>query len=275
MWDGISIRRCGMIKAVFFDIDGTLFSHRLWQVPPSAAKALHALKDKGIRLFIASGRTAGLFDVMRGHLGNFPFDGYVLSNGQVCTDRDLHPFFEQALPTQALETLIPWLAQREDIVCTFSERDRIYRNRPVADSVLLKLFPNRRNASFEILDPVRSLSHPTYQISPFIPPEMDAEFLAHAPGLKAVRWTDICADVIPADGGKPRGMQRMLDRYGILREESMAFGDGGNDIDMLRYAGIGVAMGNASQEVKDAADYTTADIDDDGVKKALEHFGLL
>ena len=264
-----------MIKAIFFDIDGTLFSHRLWQVPSSAAKALHILKGRGIRLFIASGRAAGLFDTMREHLENFPFDGYVLANGQVCADENLQPFFEQPLPAEALETLIPWLARREDIVCTFSERDRVYRNRPVADSVLLKLFPNGRYAKLEILDPVRSLSHPTYQISPFIPPEMDAEFLAHAPGLKVVRWTDVCADVIPADGGKPRGMQRMLDRYGILREESMAFGDGGNDIEMLHYAGIGVAMGNASQEVKDAADYTTADIDDDGVQKALEHFGLL
>lgn len=263
-----------MIKAIFFDIDGTLFSHRSWQVPPSAAEALHILKDKGIRLFIASGRTAGLFDWIREHLGNFPFDGYVLSNGQVCTDADLQPFFEQALPTEALEVLIPWLAEREDIVCSFSERDRVYRNRPVEESALRKLFP-KGGASFEVLDPVRSLSHPTYQISPFIPSEMDAEFLAHAPGLKAVRWTELCADIIPADGGKPRGMQRMLDRYGIPREESMAFGDGGNDIDMLRYAEIGVAMGNASQEVKDAADYTTTDIDDDGIKNALEHFGLL
>ena len=162
--------------------------------------------------------------------------------------------------------------QREDIVCTFSERDRVYRNRPVPDSLLLKLFPNGRNSMFEILDPVRSLSHPTYQISPFIPPEMDAEFLAHAPGLKAVRWTDACADVIPADGGKPRGMQRMLDRYGVLREESMAFGDGGNDIDMLRYAEIGVAMGNAQEPVKRLADYVAETNNDDGVAKTIEKF---
>ena len=55
----------------------------------------------------------------------------------------------------------------------------------------------------------------------------------------------------------------------------MAFGDGENDIDMLHYAGIGVAMGNASDLVKSNADYVTADIDDDGIEKALKHFGII
>lgn len=264
-----------MIKAIFFDIDGTLFSHRLWQVPPSATEALRILKNKGILLFIASGRTACMSDMTRQNLAYFPFDGYVLSNGQICANADLQPFFEQALPVEALQILVPWLARHEDIVCLFSERDRMYLSRPVSDPVVRARIPSGPFASLEVLDPVRSLSHPTYQISPYIPPEMDAAFLAHAPGLKAVRWTDASADIIPADGGKTCGMQRILDRYGILREESMAFGDSSNDIEMLRYAGIGVAMGNASQEVKEAADYITADIDDDGIKKALEYYNLL
>ena len=55
----------------------------------------------------------------------------------------------------------------------------------------------------------------------------------------------------------------------------MAFGDGGNDISMLRHAAIGVAMGNASDEVKAAANYVTASVDDDGIKKALEHFNII
>ena len=55
----------------------------------------------------------------------------------------------------------------------------------------------------------------------------------------------------------------------------MAFGDGGNDIEMLRYAGIGVAMGNADDAVKAAADYVTTSVDDDGIMNALKHFGLI
>ena len=55
----------------------------------------------------------------------------------------------------------------------------------------------------------------------------------------------------------------------------MAFGDGENDIDMLKFAGIGVAMGNSSDIVKAAADYVTDTIDNDGIEKALRHFGLI
>ena len=63
--------------------------------------------------------------------------------------------------------------------------------------------------------------------------------------------------------------------HGLESSEIMAFGDGDNDIDMLKFAGIGVAMGNAGDAVKAAADYVTASVDDDGIEKALEHFGLI
>ena len=78
-----------------------------------------------------------------------------------------------------------------------------------------------------------------------------------------------------ADGGKNRGMERMLHHYGLTRSQSIAFGDGGNDIDMLRYAGLGVAMGNATDETKQAADYVTGSVDDGGIAQALRHFGVL
>ena len=55
----------------------------------------------------------------------------------------------------------------------------------------------------------------------------------------------------------------------------MAFGDGGNDISMLRHAAIGVAMGQAKEDVKAAADYETAPIDEDGISKAMKHFGII
>ena len=63
--------------------------------------------------------------------------------------------------------------------------------------------------------------------------------------------------------------------FGIRLEETMAFGDGGNDISMLRHAGIGVAMGNAKDDVKVIADYVTASVDDNGIADALKHFGIL
>ncbi len=61
----------------------------------------------------------------------------------------------------------------------------------------------------------------------------------------------------------------------IKLEETMSFGDGGNDISMLRHAAIGVAMGQAKEDVKAAADYVTAPIDEDGISKAMKHFGII
>ena len=68
---------------------------------------------------------------------------------------------------------------------------------------------------------------------------------------------------------------RYLEETGILPEEIIAFGDAENDLEMVRFAGIGVAMGNGVEAVKAAANFVTADIDDDGIEKALRHYRLI
>ena len=90
-----------------------------------------------------------------------------------------------------------------------------------------------------------------------------------------VTWYPGYADIIPKGGGKHEGMRKVGEHYGFAPEEAMAFGDGGNDISMLKAAGIGVAMGNASEKVKLAADYVTDSVDNDGIEKALKHFGVI
>ena len=77
------------------------------------------------------------------------------------------------------------------------------------------------------------------------------------------------------DGGKGTGIRAVMERYGLRREELIAFGDGENDMSMLKLAGIGVAMGNGDQAVKAMADYVTGPVEEDGVSQALRHFGLL
>ena len=66
-----------------------------------------------------------------------------------------------------------------------------------------------------------------------------------------------------------------MKQYGISNEEIMAFGDGENDIDMLKFAGVGVAMGNANDRVKRHADYVTDCVDQDGIKKALQYYKMI
>ena len=59
------------------------------------------------------------------------------------------------------------------------------------------------------------------------------------------------------------------------REEIVAVGDGYNDLSMIQFAGLGVAMGNANDDVKETADYITTSVDEDGIQKALKHFGII
>ena len=95
------------------------------------------------------------------------------------------------------------------------------------------------------------------------------------PGLAANRWCPIFTDINACGTDKAQGVAAMAARFGLAADEIMAFGDGGNDIPMLRAAGVGVAMGEAGPEVQAAADYVTASVDDDGIRKALIRFGVI
>ena len=175
-----------------------------------------------------------------------------------------------------MAVIVDWLDRNPDVVATFSECDYVYFNRitPAMEATwnqLGKTAPTRF-----VDDPhTRPFTHETFQISPFITPEQEAELVGLCRNVTGVRWHPDFTDMIPADGGKPRGIRCFMEHHGFSREQTMAFGDGGNDIAMLRFAGIGVAMGNANDEVKAVADYVTDDVDHDGIMNALLHFGIL
>ncbi len=260
------------IQAVFFDVDGTLISFNTHKIPDSTRRALHEMRRRGVKVFIASGRPPVQMGFLR-QLADFEFDGYIAMNGQYCYDAK-GPFYQLAIPTDSIRQLLPWLEQT-GLSCSFVELEYEYINRITPQVLDLYRMLGDTIAHEPVDDPARALTHTTYQISAYLPAEQEAEFLAHLPGCKAARWNPHFADIIPAAGGKPVGVQQMLDRFGIDRAASMAFGDGGNDSDMLQYAAVGVAMDNAGDDVKAAADYVTAGVDEDGVERALRHFGVI
>jgi hydroxymethylpyrimidine pyrophosphatase-like HAD family hydrolase len=115
-----------------------------------------------------------------------------------------------------------------------------------------------------------------YQASIYLEPGQEALLQACLPeSVRTVRWNSDGVDVIPSTGGKNEGIKMMMRHHGLCREEVMAIGDGDNDEQMVRFAGIGVCMGNGVEKTKQAADYVTDHIDNDGLEKAFAHFGLL
>ena len=114
------------------------------------------------------------------------------------------------------------------------------------------------------------------QIMGYFPEKDDGEMFSRT--LKhctPMRWYPLFADIIAAGNSKSHGIDKVLEYYGISLEDTMAFGDGGNDIPMLSHVNIGVAMGNASEKVQAAADYVTSSVDEDGIANALRRFGLI
>ena len=148
------------------------------------------------------------------------------------------------------------------------------------------MFINYNNARtrevFQLLNfpepPVRDLREimqdEVFQLIAFFTRDQEERIMQFLPGCESTRWNPMFTDIVPAGGNKRVGMEKMLEHLGIAREETMAFGDGGNDIPMLAYAGIGVAMGNASEEVKKYADFVTRSVDEDGIVYALQHYGI-
>ncbi|MBR2927958.1 MAG: Cof-type HAD-IIB family hydrolase [Oscillospiraceae bacterium] len=256
-----------MIKAIFFDADGTLISHRQNAVPPSARAALGELQRRGIRCILATGRHITEVECLP--VGDIPFDGYVTVNGQLCLDENKHPLSDSPIAAEAMPAIIRHFREKK-VPLVLKEQDRIYVN-----CVTDRLRATQADISTAVPDLGEYSGKPIYQAVYYIPQEEDGMLAELAPYCYMTRWHKNGIDLLDRQGGKVRGIREYLERRGILPEETMAFGDGDNDIEMLRFAGIGVAMGNASDAVKAQADYVTASVDKDGIALALQHFGLI
>ena len=112
--------------------------------------------------------------------------------------------------------------------------------------------------------------HEAYQIIALMPVALDAEVGHLMPHCRLPRWHPYFTDIVARDNSKAHGMEAICRHFGIRQEETLAFGDGANDIEMLEWAGIGVAMGNADEKVKAHADRVTTDVDNEGIERAVE-----
>ena len=257
-----------MTKAIFFDIDGTLVSFTTHVISPAVLDALHRLRTRGVRLFIATGRHRSAIGAAR---DVFPFDGYITLNGQFCFVGD-HVLRANPIPAPAARDLVDFL-ERTGIPAVLLGREETYTVNPDPRT---ELFPVQLNIPLPPIVPIRHvLGRELYQAVIFLTREEERTLAAPFAGLEVMRWHPDFVDVIAPGGGKDRGMDVILDHFGISLADTMAFGDGENDLPMLHHACIGVAMGNADAPVRQQADYVTTTVDEDGIPSALEHFQLL
>lgn len=255
-----------MIKAAFFDIDGTLISFNTHKIPDSTWAALHTMRERGIKLIISSGRpTYQLPDFIA-----TGFDAYITLNGQLCYD-EAGVFRSNPINPHDVETIVEQVRQGLYDVLVL-QRERSFANnlssRVVETASAAGLVYPQDNIE-------RTFDAPVYQFCAFIDPEDDHILLDATSDVKTTRWTNLFCDVVPATGGKQAGVEAVFERLGIAPDEAIAFGDGENDVSMFGSVGESVAMGNAWDIVKNQATYITDDVDHDGIYNACKHFGLI
>lgn len=256
-----------MIKAVFFDVDGTLVSHTQKKVPDSARLALEQLSTKGIKRVLATGRH--MLELALLPLSDIRFDAYITLNGQLCLDGDGRILSENPITGEARQRVLE-LFNGTQIPVMLVEKDRMYIN-----------FINRHVelAQQAISTPLPQLGtysgNEIYLAIAYIEKGREKALSEQLPGCRITRWNDYAVDIISFSGGKVAGIRDYLHASGIPREDTLAFGDGENDMDMLKYVGTGIAMGNADDDTKACADYIAKSVDDDGILDALRALKVL
>lgn len=184
-----------MIKAVFFDVDGTLVSHKSKSIPDSAKQALITLRKKGIKVFLSTGRH--IRELKNMPTNEVEFDGYILLNGQLGLDENQNIFFSNAFSKEDVDGLLDIFYKKEyPFVLVNAEGHYMnYINEFVEIAMEGVSTP---------IPPIREYQgEDLYQATVFVLPEEDENFSKKLPrGCKMARWGTHGADIIATEGGK-------------------------------------------------------------------------
>ena len=273
-----------MGKLIFLDIDGTLVDFT-GRIPDSTIDALNRARINGHKIFICSGRIRKEF---YSFLDSYTLDGFVAGSGAHVNyqGRDL---YRHHLDQTKIAELVKIFEEYEigyklqassGSYTTKTGKEKLFkafgkipgRTKEWLDSIMSEVYVKE---DFTHLHDVEKI---LYLDAPFQVDEMRGK-------IDASYYTVIMASIerpnpysgeITKSGiNKSSGIKRVLTHLHMSRNDCIAIGDGQNDLDMLNYAGIGVAMGNASDDVKESADMVTAAVTDDGIYKAFGQLGLL
>lgn len=254
-------------KIVFFDLDGTLLDEEK-KVPESAKRAIHALQGQGIYTAISTGRSPNMFHWL---LDELNIQSYVSMNGQ-------HVIFEgeeiysNPMDEEILHDLST-IADQYNHGLAFSNHRHSGVNRKDHPHIYTSYTSLR--VDYPKVEPNFHRYAPVHQVQVYCERQESTIYTNRYADYQFIHWGQYASDMLPKGSSKAVGVQQMLDRLGIAKEHSYAFGDGSNDLEMIQHVGTGVAMGNAIPELKDIADLVTASCSEDGIAKALVELGLL
>lgn len=256
-----------MKKIVFFDIDGTLLDHEK-KLPDSTREALHRLKNNGVFVAIATGRAPFMFEGLRKEL---EIDSFVSFNGQfVVFENEM--IYENPLEQNELERLLAESRENSHPLVFMTDKTMKatvnYHEHIEQSMATMKFVHPEADASFY-------QGKKIYQTLLFCEEHEEAIYKEHYSRFDFIRWHPYSMDILPAGGSKAEGIKKMIERLGFELKDVYAFGDGLNDIAMLKAVGTGIAMGNGEPEAKKHADFVTTDVAEDGIWNGLKELKLI
>lgn len=252
---------------IFFDIDGTLLDFGKKDLSPKTREALLKLRANGIRICIATGRSPLAVPKFEG----VEFDAYLTYNGCYCYEGS-KTIYSNPMSLEDVQTIIQNAASMERAL-SVATKDRLISNGTDPDLEEYYAFGNQKVTISDEFDEVSRGE--VYQLLMACRKEEYAQVLQNTQEAKITSWWDRAVDIIPTGGGKGTGISKMLEYYGIDRSQAMAFGDGNNDIEMFQAVDMGVAMENASDDLKAVAADTCDHVAEDGVYRYCVKHSLI
>lgn len=263
-------------RIIALDLDGTLTNHEK-VVTPKTREALLQAESEGAIIVLASGRpTYGIKPVAE-CLELSKRGGYILSynGGNIVNAKTGEKIFSQILPDHVKPILYQYAKEKNfallgyvgNEIVTEMPDDQYVKE----ESRINKMTIRKVDNLLEALEP-----HPTKLLMTGNPADMiqAEESLCEILGEKMdiFRSAPFFLELVPKGIDKAQSLLRLLSKLNLTPADMVAFGDGYNDLSMLKLAGMGVAMANAAPEVRAEADYITLSNEEDGIAAALEHF---
>ena len=265
-------------RAIALDLDGTLTNHDK-VVTPKTREALLQAASQGAVIILASGRPTYGIEPVAECLELNQRGGYILSynGGNIVNAKTGEKLFSQFLPDEVIPELYAYAKEHGHALLGYAGNE-IITEMPDDQYVKEESRINKMNIRkvdnlFESLEP-----HPTKLLMTGDPTLMlkAEEELVEKLGdrMDIFRSAPFFLELVPKGIDKAKSLTRLLTKIDLTPADLIAFGDGYNDLSMLKLAGMGVAMENAAPEVRAEADYVTLSNEEDGVAAALTHFNM-
>ena len=256
-----------LVKIIFFDIDGTLIDPKTKRISEKTKKTLALLRQRGIKLCVATGRPiASLPD-----LSDLHFDAFCTSNGSLCYTED-SIIYNKPIPPEDVITVI------QNATAIGRSVSAAVRERLVANGLDPDLADYYRVAGLELTvadDFEEACKKDVYQLMVGCRKSDHTVLTRNTKKVKVTCSWDRAVDIIPTDSGKAVAIEKVLSYFQLDAANAIAFGDSFNDLDMLQSVGIGIAMGNAPDELKKVAAHVCGSVADDGIYHYCVDHGLI